>query len=143
MPSDFSEKIDELMARVGVGDTVGKVEVDQIYAHYQHEDLALQHVAGGPKYLEGPLLENMHDYVSWLADTCLEEGGAKDGMIRAMEHLSEQVTVRAPVRYGNLRFSSHPSVEDDGVTVYDRPPVAHRLTEEEIKHLYHATVFGH
>ena len=143
MPGDFAEGIDELQRRVGVGSLVGKVEVDQVYAHYQHEDLSLKHRDGGPKYLQAPLLEFMHDYMSRLAESVLDYQGPEYGMRQVVEHLSEQVTIRAPLLYGNLRTSGHPTVEDDGAVVYDRPPISHRLTEEEIKHLFHANLLGH
>lgn len=139
----FGSKIDELIEQVGTGDLVGKVEVDQIYAHYQHEDLALKHPRGGhAKFLQLPLFENKDQYLDWLARFALEEHGIVRGMETAMEHLSSQVEQQAPVLHAYLRHSGHPSVQDKEVVVYDRPPIARRLTEQEI-HVQHVNVLGY
>jgi hypothetical protein len=138
----FQDRVDELIERVGTGRLQGKLEVDQIYAHFQHEDLRLKHPRGGSaKYLEQPLFSNAQSYLEWLARFTLEPEGPKTGMEYAMEHLSGQVEMHAPVEFAHLRHSGHPTVQDEEQVVYDRPPIARRLTEEEIKRLYHAHVF--
>jgi hypothetical protein len=140
----FGSRIDELIQQVGSGHLVGKVEVDQIYAHYQHEDLTLKHPrGGGARYLQLPLFENKDQYLDWLAKFALEEHGVVRGMEYAMEHLSAQVEQRAPILFANLRHSGHPSVQDNEVVVYDRPPIARRLTEQEIREQHRANILGH
>jgi hypothetical protein len=134
----FSDRIDELKAMVGTGDLVGKVVVDQAYARYQHEGLDLRHPRGGQAlYLSQPLLDNHARYLQAYADHLLEDGG-ESSLAESMEDLAEEggVATRAPVLYANLRASGHPSVTSDGITVYDRPPRQHRLSEEELRAIW-------
>lgn len=133
MAGDFFERIDELREKVGHGTLSGKVEVDQVYAHYQHEDLTLNHPRGGQgKYLEGPLLAGSEDWMRTVAKQVLEEGPA-DGMKEVVERVSDKVELHAPVEFDHLRRSGHPTVTDDGTVVYDRAPKVGRLSEEELK----------
>lgn len=111
-----------------------------MYARYQHlpEGLDLRHPRGGQAlYLSQPLLDNHPRYLQTYADRLLEDGGV-GAMIGNVEDLAENggVAARAPILWSNLRASGHPSVTSDGVTVYDRPPRQHRLSEEELKALY-------
>ena len=55
-----------------------------------------------------------------------------------MEDLAEDggVASHAPVEFGDLRDSGHPSVTEDGRTVYDREPRQGRLSPEELKAKY-------
>lgn len=123
----------EIEARVGGGILHGEVEVNQVYALYQHESLDLAHPHGGSaKYLSDPLYANYAKYLEGIAATVLDDGGHA-GMIAAMENLSDQVETTAPVWFNDLRRSGHPSVTDDGHSVYDRAPKQHRLTEAEIE----------
>jgi hypothetical protein len=134
----FADRIDELKAMVGTGDLVGKVEVAQIYAQRQHEELSWNHPRGGQAlYLQAPLMENYSRYLQSYADRLLEDGG-EHSVVDSMENLAEEggVATRAPVLYSNLRASGHPSVTSDGATIYDRPPRQHRLSEEELKAIY-------
>ena len=138
MASTFGDRIDELKAMVGTGDLTGKVVVDQRYAAVQHNSLDFRHPRGGQAlYLSQPLLDNHSRYLQAYADRLLEDGG-EPSLAECMEDLAEDggVATRAPVLYSNLRASGHPSVTSDGVTVYDRPPRQHRLSEEELKALY-------
>lgn len=135
MAGDFGAKMGELANRVGKGDLVGSVVVDQVYAQKQHEDHSLSHPrGGGPSYLSQPLLDNRNDYLTRIARSILDDGGV-EGMRSAMEDLAGDggVARRAPVHWGDLRHSGHPSVTEDGQTVYDRAPYARRLTEEELR----------
>src|SRR5262245_33396618 len=114
---DFVERIEELITHVGT-DIVGTVEVDQIYAHYQHEDLTLKHPrGGGPLYLTRPLLDNYRFYLEEIASVALEEGGLDASMAEAMENLSGKVAEKAPIEFGSLRESGHPSVRHRGMIV--------------------------
>jgi hypothetical protein len=138
MASTFGARIDDLIHSVGSGHLVGKVEVDQLYAHRQHEELGWQHPrGGGPKYLQAPLFEHYPGMLNRVADTVLSTEGPKIGMIQAMDSLSDDVAVRAPILLGFLRLSGHPSVVDDNVVVFDRPPAVPRLTEQELEVLHH------
>lgn len=134
MAGDFAERIRELQERVGDGTLRGKVEVDQVYARYQHEGLDFKHPRGGQaKYLEQPWLSEAENRVRTVAKTVLEPGGPQDGMRDVVEGGAEDVKTHAPVEFDDLRRSGHPSVEDDGVVVYDRPPEVPRLSEDELR----------
>lgn len=110
----------------------GKVEVDQIYAHYQHEHPEFHHPDGGQAfYLRDPLLLKVRDYYGSLAKAVLP-GKTRAAMIANVEALSLEVYNRAPWEFGDLRGSGHPSVTEDGATVYDRKPLVHRLDAEEL-----------
>ena len=140
MASTFGDRIDVLKAMVGTGDLTGKVEVSQIYAQRQHEELSWAHPRGGQAlYLSQPLLENYPRYLQAYADHLLEDGG-ESSLAESMENLAEEggVATRAPVLHANLRASGHPSVTSGEVTVYDRPPRQHRLSEEELRAIYRA-----
>lgn len=142
MASTFGARITELMDQVGGGELCGHLIVDQVYAQYQHEDMALNHPrGGGAKYLSTPLFGDEAATWELVAKTFLDDGG-KDGMIEAMEILSEAIKVTAPVEYNNLRRSGHPIVTDDGHIVYDREPEVHRLSEAEIAALKAANPSG-
>jgi hypothetical protein len=112
------------------------VTVDQVYAHYQllqHERLDLHHPRGGhARYLAVPLETRFPLYLRWVAGGFLDDGG-REGMIRAMEDLSDQVEWHAPVEFWDLRRSGHPEVKLGEHTVYDRPPIVHRLSPAELK----------
>lgn len=136
--ADFFDRIDELAEMVGHGELVGRVEVDQLYAARQHNELSWNHPRGGQAlYLTEPLMNNFERYFEDIARTLLD-AGPEPGMVRSVEDLAEEggVATHAPVLYSNLRASGHPSVTSDGVTVYDRPPRQHRLSEEELKAIY-------
>jgi hypothetical protein len=131
--ADFADRIRELAEMVGDGPLDGTVEVDQVYAQYQHEDLTLNHPRGGEaRYLANPMYDGYRGYLQQIAGALLVEGPAGQ-MADAMEHLSDQVEEHAPVEFSNLRQSGHPTVTSNGEVVYDRPPIQRRLTEEELK----------
>jgi hypothetical protein len=133
MTGTFDERITALMEQVGTGDLTGTVEVNQRYSHWQHEGLDFKHPRGGQAlFLSTPLMERFPLYLETIARTVLEDGG-KDAMSSSMENLSEAVAVLAPVEFANLRASGHPTVTDNGAVVYDRAPLQHRLTEEELR----------
>lgn len=134
--STFGDRMAELSEKVGRGKLTGSVEVDQVYAQYQHEGLDLKHPNGGQaKYLGEPLFANTDRYMERLTEAVLD-GDLDQAMIQNVEHLSGEVEKKAPVDIGNLRESGHPVVVSDGVTVYDRAPVQRRLTEQELKALH-------
>lgn len=134
--SSFDDRIRELADKVGTGSLKGSLEVSQLYALAQHENLSYRHPRGGQaEFLRQPLLDRHGDYLQKIADALLD-GGAADAMADAMEDLSGQVERLAPIELGNLRQSGHPTVTDKGATVYDRAPIQHRLTEQELRALH-------
>jgi hypothetical protein len=133
---EFKARLDMLMVEVGFGTLRGYVEVDQIYAHRQHEDVTLKHPrGGGPFYLTQPLLDHRDEYLQNIADHTLGEGGPQRGLEDSVEDLAFQVSIHAPVEFGFLRNSAHAYVTDDGIRVFDLPARAPRLTKEQIKAL--------
>lgn len=144
MSSTFFDRIDELADRVGRGHLVGKIEVDQVYAHYQHEGLDLRHPRGGQaKYLEEPVIGQSEAHMRTLAKHVLDPEGPRLGMQDVVEGISRDVLDKAPREFEDLRNSAHPSVDDDGHVVYDRPPLVHRLTDEELKEKSRLRSLGH
>ncbi|HYF73154.1 MAG TPA: hypothetical protein VD864_10060 [Nocardioides sp.] len=133
MAGDFSERMDALMDMVGDGELEGSVVVDQVYALAQHERMDYRHPNGGQaKYLSGPLLENVRQYIGRLADAALL-GGLSGAMTANVEDLSKEVFNKAPRDFWDLRESAHPRVVNDGEPVYDRAPTVHRLSPGALK----------
>lgn len=129
----FEARLEELGRQVGDGVLAGGVEVDQVYARYQHEGMDLKHPRGGrAKYLESPLYEKHRDYYGRLADHVLD-GTLTDAMRDVVESLSTEVYDNAPVEFHDLRRSGHPTVTDGDALVYDRPAEVHRLTALELR----------
>jgi hypothetical protein len=134
MTSTFTERFAELRHRMGLPENLhGEVEVNQVYAHYQHAHLEFRHPRGGQAYyLTAPLMTHWPVYLEAIARTALDDGGERE-MARAMEHLSGQVELLAPVEFADLRRSGHPRVTRGARTTYDRQPKVHRLTEAELR----------
>lgn len=129
----FDAALAGLAERVGEGTLTGSLEVDQVYARYQHEGLDLRHPRGGrAKYLEGPLYERHRDYLQRLADHTLD-GTLSGAMRENMESLATEVYDNAPREFHDLRRSGHPRVRDGEGIVYDRIPEVHRLTRPELR----------
>ena len=134
MAGTFTERIAVLRRMCGMpGDLTASLEVNQVYAHVQHEELSYRHPRGGQaKYLEQPLFAHYRHYLDDYARTVLRDGG-RAAMVRTAEHLSDQVELHAPRLFQNLRFSGHPKVTANGIVHYDRPPKRHRLTAAELE----------
>ena len=133
MSGTFTDRIGELHRKVGGGEITASVEVNQVYAHYQHEHLDFHHPrGGGPRYLQRPLFEHYRDYLTDYARTVLADGGQR-AMERSAEHLSDRVELDAPREWGDLMKSGHPTVTQDGRVIFDRDPKVHRLTEAELR----------
>lgn len=133
MASTFFDRLDQLGDRIPT--TVdGKVEVDQVYAHYQHEGVDLEHPRGGqPFYLKVPMVDFAEEHTRRLAKSLMDPGGAKEGMQDVVEDVARGVHDLAPREFGDLRNSAHPTVAVDGAVEYDRPPLVPRLTEKELR----------
>lgn len=144
MASTFDERIGVLSAEIGEGIVTGKVEYDQAYAHRQHEELTWKHPHGGQaQYLSSALYENIYTYMEMIAQFTLEDGGPRIGMIGAVESLARESASRVPYSLGTLRNSVHPSVEENGVVVYDRPPQVPRLSDAELDYLHKLQPWEH
>jgi hypothetical protein len=130
----FDKALDTLSARIGKGPIRGSVEVDQVYARYQHEGLDFNHPRGGQaKYLEQPFYANVPLYMRDLAARVLPDGALVAAMSDVVEDLSGEVFDRAPIEFLDLRASAHPTVRRGGAVVYDRPPMQARLTEAQLR----------
>ncbi len=126
----FFERVEALKARIGDGDLVGRLVVDQPYALYQHETFGLNHPrGGGPKFLSGPFERSAPAYMEELADSVLN-GSLIQTMAQNLEDLSFQLDPAAPIdadpNFYRLRLSGNPIVTDDGTEVYNRPPFTPR-----------------
>ena len=135
MTGTAAARLTDLLHRNGSADGLlrGSVEIDQIYAHYQHERLDLRHPrGGGPKFLERPLMERYPRYLEMIAHDYLG-GGARRSMARAMEDLSDAAELASPWEFGDLMHSGHPEVRRGERVTYDRPPKRHRLTAAELR----------
>jgi hypothetical protein len=137
MTGTFSERLDELRARTRCreGSLEGRVTVDQVYAHYQHEHLEFRHPRGGQaKYLEQPLLMSAPMIFDEVARGYLDDGGHR-AMSEQMELLAEDrgVASFAPVEFDDLRRSGHPEVRIGAEVIYDRPARQHRLSRDELR----------
>lgn len=132
MSGTFIQGVNDLLRRTPERVT-GRVEVNQVYAHYQHEHPEFHHPDGGKAfYLRDPLFQKSSEYLDHLAHGAMT-GELIRAMTENMEDLSRQVYEEAPWEFGDLRASGHPMVEADGALVYDRAPMVHRLSEEELK----------
>lgn len=128
----FVAALKELGERVGEGHLIGRVEVDQVYAQFQHEGLDLNHPRGGQaKYLEQPLFAGHRTYLERVAANVLD-GDVVAAMASSMESLSAEVFKLAPVEFYDLRASGHPYVVRTGAIEYDRPPTQPRLTSAQL-----------
>lgn len=126
---DWDRKLGALEARVGMGSLQGRITVDQRYAAVQHNRKDFRHPRGGQaEYLSQPLIRLLPEHMQHLADGLLD-GTLVDKMADNMEELSQEVNTLAPLDTGILRNSGHPTVIDNGATVYDRPPLAPRRTD--------------
>lgn len=132
----FEESISALLDSLPEHSLKGGVEVNQVYAHYQHEHPEFHHPdGGGAFYLKDPLFGKLDDYMQHLASKTITAHGSEieDAMAENMEALSQEVYERAPFEFGDLKASGHPTVEKDGVLVYDRPPMVERLDETDLR----------
>jgi hypothetical protein len=144
MASTFFARTEALKERVGTGLMSFTVSADQVYA-YNIEAGGWENFLGkyGPRSLEprhgGELhalelsLKALADHL-WedCADRLLLPDGLFEAFVSGAEELCAAYSLNAPVEWGNLRLSGHPVVEDNGATVYDRPPISPRLSRAEL-----------
>lgn len=140
--ASFQDGIAELERRVGHGDLVGSLAVDQPYAATQEVGywktgplagvIIRNHPGGGQSHALGDsLLVNAERYLRRLSYEPFEPRGLVTAMIDNVEDLAAEYRDRAPRESGALSDSGHPTVTDDGETAYDRPPVVPRLSGGE------------
>lgn len=132
----FFERIDELSRQIGHNDLVGKIEVNQVYAHIQEVSDEFEHPRGGQsRYLSAPFFDKSDERMETLARRVITPDGSEieRGMADAMEDLADDVFEKAPVEFADLKSSGHPTVTSDGAVVYDRPPDVERLSKDELK----------
>lgn len=134
MSGTFHERLAELREQAHLGETVsGRVIVDQVYAHFQHERLDLRHPNGGhARYLITPLYTRYFKYLRDYADNVLR-GDGDLAMKRMAEDLAREVEWHAPLEFGDLARSGHPMVLVGDRVIYDRQPKQHRLSKEELR----------
>lgn len=123
----FDERMAHLSREVGTGTLTARCEVDQDYAQDQHET-PYRHRVGAYNYLRGPFLAAGLELIESLAPHAVTPEGSSlvDGMSDIAEKMSGYVLENAPKDTGKLSTSGHPTVIDNGVIVYDRPPISPR-----------------
>jgi hypothetical protein len=140
----FAARTRELQDRIGHGKLEMKVTVDQVYAAAQETGTwvtgpnagkVIHHHPHGGKthFLGGSLMEQHPRYLETLARQTLEVDGLHRAAHENVESLAREVFDNAPREFEDLRNSAHPTVTDNGVIVYDRPPVRERLSKEALK----------
>lgn len=134
--SEFEERINELLERVGDGRLRGTVTIDQVYAAYQHFRADLSHRVGKVRYLSDPLNAEYRSFFQRIADEVLEPGGPVHGMVSAVESLANSAATQTPVDLFNLARSQAITVRDKGAIVYHRDPRQGRLSEAELRALH-------
>lgn len=134
MPGSFDERMTELEAMVGEGEITAAVDVDQVYARYQHEGLDFEHPRGGQaKYLEQPWEAAGTTFAERMARGLLVPDGLRSEARSFALDGAKMVREHAPVEFENLRRSGHATVTDDGHIVFDEPPEVPRLSEAELR----------
>lgn len=129
MPDSFDRRIDSLARSVGTGSIVAGCTVNQPYAQNQHQNTTFRHPHGGRShYLGGPLMENAFALLEGLARGAITPFGSMIDrrMIDVAEEMAGYVLRYAPKETGLLSLSGNPWVRDNGVLIYDRPPIAAR-----------------
>lgn len=137
MPGTFVPNVERIITKVGGGILTAKVEFNQVYAHRQHYELGWKHPRGGEAlYLANALFGGVGEYLGLIAGSVDADLDPTPGMIEVAEALARKSASNAPIMWGNLRMSNHPSVTHNGMLIYDRLPIMPRLTDEELDELH-------
>lgn len=134
--ADFFERMEHLIGTVGIGSLSSECEADQIYARYQELGADFRHPGGGQAFaMRDSVFGNETQIMETFAETLLTEDGSdiKRGAERNAEKIAASYFEKAPIEFGDLKGSAHPTVVDDGAVIYDRPPAVHRLSEDELR----------
>ena len=131
--STFTDSMDMLEAQVR-GRWSARVEVNQVYAHYQEVHPEFNHPRGGQAFY----LRDTVYHGQWLAKAAhgiIGEGGVDvQGALRGVaEGMVLGVYQRAPVEFADLRQSGRPYVTRDFAQVFSRPARVGRLSTEQLK----------
>lgn len=139
----FTESMDRLIEQTE-GKWSARVEVDQVYAHYQEVHPEFHHPRGGQAFYVRDTLY-LGQWLARIAQGLINEDGVALGrkMRETAEGMSAGVFIRAPWEFHDLRKSGHPYVTRDGVKVYDRPPEVRRLTEQDLRLKGQLRYLGH
>lgn len=133
----FVDSMDSLIRQMPKSGVKGRIVVDQIYAHYQHSGLDFHHPQGGEAlFITTPLFQKGERYLRSVGAHVVDAAGRvglEDAMQDVVEDLSDEVYLRAPREFHDLRESGNPIVESDGVEVYNRPAHVGRLSEVELR----------
>lgn len=131
-----SDGIASLIERTaGTGARVrSTVTVDQPYAQDQHETMFYKHASGGrAKYLEGPLFENLNNWMQGFADSLLKAGREADAEWADVgRKLVRRVAIDAPFDFGDLRNSAALYVKAGAKVIVNEPAKQPRLSESEL-----------
>jgi len=101
----------------------------------------LRHPHGGQaKFLETAL--HSGNSFAAIAATILD-GGGRQAMVDAVEKLDDDSASLTPKEATVLARSGHPTVTDQGATVYDRAPEVPRLSEAELRAIHSRGVTIH
>ena len=106
----FEEGIDELLEATPVGFLVGSVEMDQVYAHYQHEHPEFKHPRGGQAFFLRDALYTQIDMIMTALALSVTKKRLPQAMAEGMERVSDLAYQLSPVEYTPLRRSTHPTV---------------------------------
>lgn len=143
---NFDERIEQLSAEIGQGKLEMLVEVDQVYAAPQERGFwetgpnagvrIRNHPGGGQTHaLRDSLYVPINEHMATLTRAVLTEDGSRlhHGAVEVADDIADEYAERAPVEVGDLRASASPSVIDDGVTTYHRPPTIPRLSRAALR----------
>lgn len=137
MAGSFHDRMQHLIDSVGApGSVRARTVVDQVYAKYQELREDLKHPEGGEAHaLQSALYTQLDEIMHEWADGLITVDGCE--LVRATERIAEKIASgyfdRAPFEFGDLRASTHPTVEDSGGVVYDRPPGVGRLSTADLR----------
>jgi hypothetical protein len=137
MAGDFQERTNELLELVGDGDLEIKVEMNQVYAGYQHRGISrftgrplVYHRGGESHFLHNAMINGSDAHLEKLAASFPE---VRRGAVEVAGDVRSAAEANAPVEFHNLARSGHETVTDDGAVIHDRPPDVPRLSDEALR----------
>ena len=136
MADGFSARMRHLEEQVGFGLLTAADVVDQVYAKAQELRDDYVHPHGGQAHaLRDSLFEQAQDIRSAWAEGLVTATGSdvRGAGTRVAELIAQGYYDRAPFEFGDLKASPHPTAEDNGAVYYDRAPMVHRLTRDELR----------
>ncbi len=137
----FVERMEFAKELAGHGPLMGKLSVNQVYAHYQDSGVgprgkpagAFNHPRGGiAGYLSGTLLRDRNEYLGELATFLETESTLDEKMGDVVQTLQRQVFELAPREYWILRSSATGEVYRSGFRVRFYPAAMPRMSQAEL-----------